>query len=460
MKRIYLYILFVVFSFTIAKAQSSLIDLTFETDFDFREKDQIHVIRVQPDGKILVGGQFLFEGTKSRIHNILRLNADGTLDAGFNAESSFFDYGVTAILIQPDGKLLVFGFKTKSNGIYSYRIVLLNKDGSLDHPFDLQPTGGLYHISAGTNGEIIAVHNPNTSFKTSFLKMLNSDITFNTSFKLASYEFNNYINSYTLRPDGKMIVGGYFKKIKFLGKEFSYNYLVQFNGDGSIDTAFVVDKRIEMPIGISRIVLQDDDKLLLHGSFYLDKGIHAKGLIRLNTDGKLDTTFNFINSFVIPNLYLQKDGKVIIGSRRINQDGSLDSTFVPGFNKEPTGAYYYDKNRILMTGPFNSFDSHLRSKIARLFIEADSSNLGLNSSGVSEINFSVSPNPSTGLFVIKSHSTIKNILVTDLVGKEVLRIEPTSKEVNIDLTGKSNGVYFIKIFSNNKSVSKKILKLE
>ncbi len=67
---------------------------------------QVISLAVQPDGKILVGGEFTTLGGQPR-HYIGRLNADGTVDSGFNPGAS--GEGVFLLALQADGKILVGG---------------------------------------------------------------------------------------------------------------------------------------------------------------------------------------------------------------------------------------------------------------------------------------------------------------------------------------------------------------
>jgi hypothetical protein len=66
---------------------------------------EVYCVAAQSDGKVLAGGSFTIIGGQSR-SGLARLNADGTLDAGFNP-------GVTGsvqrIVLQADGKILVAG---------------------------------------------------------------------------------------------------------------------------------------------------------------------------------------------------------------------------------------------------------------------------------------------------------------------------------------------------------------
>jgi uncharacterized delta-60 repeat protein len=90
-------------------------------------------VALQPDGKLLIGGQFTtYNGTpRSRM---ARLNSDGTLDVGFNVGSGA-DANVTSFALQPDQKVIAGGFFTTYNGTPSPRLVRLNPDGTRDASF-------------------------------------------------------------------------------------------------------------------------------------------------------------------------------------------------------------------------------------------------------------------------------------------------------------------------------------
>ena len=90
-------------------------DGTLDTTFNHGGFDNgVNALAVQPDGKILVGGdfaQFDPSGTPVTANRIARLNSDGTLDNSF--DHGGFDSLVTPITVQSDGKILVGGFLTQ-----------------------------------------------------------------------------------------------------------------------------------------------------------------------------------------------------------------------------------------------------------------------------------------------------------------------------------------------------------
>ena len=71
---------------------------------------------MQPDGKIVVGGNFTglggVTGTTTR-NRIGRLNVDGTVDPSFNPGTNG---PVLAVAVQPDGKILAGGNFTAVGG--------------------------------------------------------------------------------------------------------------------------------------------------------------------------------------------------------------------------------------------------------------------------------------------------------------------------------------------------------
>ena len=108
----------------------------------------VYVFKVQPDGKILVGGVFLdLNGVAAS--GIGRLNSDLTVDASFNAP----DIGgpVLAIGLQSNGKIIIGG---NINGLKR-----LFPDGQLDTSFQppvLETPPVYYDIEVLPNDQILA----------------------------------------------------------------------------------------------------------------------------------------------------------------------------------------------------------------------------------------------------------------------------------------------------------------
>ena len=102
-------------------------DGSLDTGFNPGASDQCVCVAVQADGKILVGGDFATLGGQTRNY-LARLNADGTLDTGFNPTGTASRSDQLAV--QADGKILVGGSFTSVGGQTRNHIGRLNADGS------------------------------------------------------------------------------------------------------------------------------------------------------------------------------------------------------------------------------------------------------------------------------------------------------------------------------------------
>jgi uncharacterized delta-60 repeat protein len=108
--------------------------------------------RVQPDGKILVGGSFAAFAGVTR-NNLARLSADGSLDMSFDPGANIVGT-VQAIDLQPDGKILVAGGRYLGNGGQTNSVVRLLQNGSLDPTFDVRTDDLVYDLVRLDDGRI------------------------------------------------------------------------------------------------------------------------------------------------------------------------------------------------------------------------------------------------------------------------------------------------------------------
>jgi uncharacterized delta-60 repeat protein len=333
---------------------------------------------IQTDGKIVVGGTFNdYNGTQRT--RIARLNTDGSLDTTFNPGSGF-DNPVNFIKVQTDGKIIVGGQFTSFNGTLRNRIVRLNTDGSLDTTFNigLGFDSWVQTIDIQTDGKII-VGGYFTSFNgipTNRIVRLNADGSFDTTFNSGA-GFNGGINTIDIQTDGKIIAAGGF---------FSYNgaaikSIARLNTDGSLDLTFNPGTGFDN--AVEYISIQSDGKIVVGGQFTIFNGTTANRIIRLNTNGSADATFNPGLGFdhLVNFLGIQTDGKIVAGGiftsfngttrnriARLNTDGSLDTTFNPGtgFNSMVYAVNIQSDGKIIAAGQFTNFNGNLSRYIARL----------------------------------------------------------------------------------------------
>ena len=126
------------------------------------DKAEVFALNVLPDGKILLGGNFTsFNGVAA--NRIVRLNPDGTVDAGFHPGAGP-DKDIIGSAVQPDGKIIIGGDFTHVQGTACNHIARLDADGSLDKNFNpgtgadnavwrlaLQPDGKILIVGAFKN---------------------------------------------------------------------------------------------------------------------------------------------------------------------------------------------------------------------------------------------------------------------------------------------------------------------
>lgn len=357
--------------------------------FDTTALGGVRAIAVQPDGKILVGGNFT-RPRSGAITQLFRLNVDGTLDETFApASSSFSSSGsgqINSIVIQPDGKILIAGLNigvvSGTNLVQITSLARLNADGTPDGSFVLGsvPTvvGGINHVALQADGKILVVWGDNLrGGLNGGVARLNSDgsvdSSFNSALPAALY------NSIVVQPDGKILVGGDFS-ISYVNSQtgtVSYNGVVRLNSDGSRDATFVPATVTESGSNkftrVFALARQADGKILIGGSIFTGNAAAPTGVARLNLDGTLDTTFNSgaISSgsevarvediFVLPN------GKILIGGffsgigavqknnvARLNADGSVDNSFISSADNTVYEITVQADGRVLIGGDFST----------------------------------------------------------------------------------------------------------
>ena len=311
---------------------------------------------VQPDGKVLVGGIFTTYYGLPVSNNVLRLNADGSLDTSFNPGGTGTNSGVVMLAIQPDGKVLVGGGFTSYNGNANApdNILRLNADGSLDTGFNNGAATGtnsfLQTLAVQPDGKILVggfftSYNGNANAPDNVLR-LNADGSLDTGFNPGGTGTSDFVYMVTLQPDGKILVGGIFTS--YNGNAAAPDRVLRLNADGSLDTGFNNGAATGADSDVNALAVQADGKVLVGGSLtsYNGNAAAPDNVLRLNADGSLDTGFNNggtgVDDFV-RTLAVQPDGKVLVGGffvvyngttfmrrmLRLNADGSLNNAATP-----------------------------------------------------------------------------------------------------------------------------------
>ncbi len=289
------------------------LDTTFNPTIEVVEADGL---ALQPDGKVIVVG-FVRNIAGGPVVGIARLNPDGSTDSTFVIGTGFGDYSPRSTAIQPDGKILVGGNFPSYNGVARADLVRINSDGSLD-------TG--YLAGAGPDSDVISIvvqpdgkaiiggrFNHVNGVTRHSIARLTSDGSLDATFAPASIVDEMEGDSLALQPDGKVLAGGIFY-IGSASDSTDLTPLIRLNGDGSLDGSFtsnVGHKNI-----MKAIVVQPDGKIFAGGLINRFPQDALYFLNRLNVNGSTDSAFNSgIVAFSNSGLYsmaLYPDGKLVV----------------------------------------------------------------------------------------------------------------------------------------------------
>jgi uncharacterized delta-60 repeat protein len=400
-------------------------DGTLDTVFNPHADGFVLSIAVQPDGKILVGGDFTdFAG--QRRDNIARLDPTTGLADSFDPKA---DHGVQAIAVQPDGKILLGGlFTTLSpNGgapVVRNRIARVNPDGTLDPTFNPDADDLVYAIVLQADGKILAggAFTAIGGQPRNFFARLDAITGLADSFNPDVQTIGGLVLAIAVQADGKILAGGWFTSIggqphnniarldatTGLADLFDPNadnrvLSIVVQGDGKIlvggsffhiggqsrksmarldATTGLADSfdPVTMDNDVRSIVFQSDGKILAGGAFSSARGKARNCIARFETDGRLDQTLDFTatGTYIIATV-VQRDGKILIGGAftsvlgaprnniaRLNADGTLDIAFNPNADGDVRSITLQADGRILVGGTFTNIGGQSRNRIARL----------------------------------------------------------------------------------------------
>lgn len=343
----------------------------------------VNVLAVQADDKVLVGGDFHGAGNLMS-PKIARYNADGSVDASFNAFSpGYIDGDVKAIAIQTDGKILIGGSFTYFGGVNKQGIARLNADGSRDTTFNGDANFWVNSIVVQTDGKIaiggafVAVNGELGHFG---IARLNADGTTDMSFPATGCGANCSVEKITQQQDGKFLVGGTFSQFNgFSGIE----NMTRLNADGTLDNSFNLNLGSGFDSTVEDIAIQTDGKILVAGWFASVNGASSSRIVRLNANGTIDGAFSVGAGldWTGASLAIQPNGKIIVAGYfgsyqgtvrqkiiRVNANGMLDTSFAEQQDPQMTiNAVALDSHgKVFVGGYFNKYQNAGRYSIARL----------------------------------------------------------------------------------------------
>jgi uncharacterized delta-60 repeat protein len=398
-------------------------DGSLDATFDPNASGSVYAAVVQPNGQIVIGGAFTTlqpDGAKTPTNRgrIARLNADGSLDTGFDPEANA---AVLALALQPNGQIVVGGgFTTlQPNGALTplnfSGIARLNASGTLDGSFGPDAAGSVDAIVLLSNGQILIGGNftslqPNggNNVQIDALARLNADGTLDSSYIINPLAT---VSAIALQADGKVLIGGTFTSLFPVNNatSTSANYVARINTDGSLDTSFAPSPNA----AVTAIAVQTDGSVILGGSFTaLTPANSATAslncIARVATDGSLDATLAPDTLGRVSATAVQANGQFLVGGTftsiggvtrnylaRLNANGSLDATFTPVLNGSVSALALQTDGKIIVGGSFTNVNGIARYYVARL-----------NPDGTLDGIFNPNPNSTVGVILVQSTGQI------------------------------------------------------
>ncbi|MBK9139928.1 MAG: immunoglobulin domain-containing protein [Verrucomicrobia bacterium] len=337
--------------------------------FNPQVSGRVNAIAVQPDGKVILGGNYLLISDRARSW-LGRFQPDGALDAPF---APVLNREAISVAIQPDGKILVGGPFSTVNGQPRIGLCRLNPDGSLDEAFN--PTGltEASVIALQPDGKIL-VGQPATivaGVGVSEILRLHPDGNLDATFDAVA---NGNVNSIVIQPDGRVVIGGAFTQVNGRPRQ----RLARLEADGRLDLNFT-------PAANSTVLclgIQPDGKILAGGAFTTLAGQPRTQIGRLESNGTLDPGFAPViggTNPLVRSFGLLTDGSLIVVGRfstlggqphpnigRLLADGSVDDSFTTGVTQEVTSVAVQTDGRILVGGTLLEIGGTVQQGVARL----------------------------------------------------------------------------------------------
>lgn len=320
-------------------------------------------LAIQPDGKIIVGGVKTPAGDHFAV---MRFTRSGALDTTFGTNGvaqtrvGNTSHSVTAVALQPDGKILLAGFTRFVGQNPDFALLRYTSDGVLDATFGV---GGVVLTDFGTR--------------------------------------TDQVRAMALMPDGRIVLGGQTLTDDLSIADMAF---ARYMPDGTLDSTFGTGGRAVVDVRGTR----DEARgvAVLSGGQIVASGLSKNtsgdwydvAVVKLLADGSFDSTFGqsgrFVSAFGGPGsdvgagIVVDSSGKLVvaglaggndIGALRLTTSGAVDPTFGVGGraridfasrNEDGTGVVLEPGGKVLLVGvSASAVVTDTRVGIARLLAD-------------------------------------------------------------------------------------------
>ncbi|HSC54611.1 MAG TPA: T9SS type A sorting domain-containing protein [Phnomibacter sp.] len=372
-------------------------------------------------GDIVAGGQFTsFNGTTG-IGKLARISETGVLNTTFNTNIGTGATGgdVEVVLVQPDEKIIVAGSFTTWNGAASGKIVRLNADGTLDATFNTNVGTGagstIRGLAVQSNGNILVggdftAWNGTTGLNR--LVKLSPTGVRDASFTAGA---SGPVTSVRILSNDKFAITGNFGISGTLTPNNlkTRNGISVFNADGTADEGFIVNPGTNSGAFANDVALQPDGKLVITGSFNQVNGVSRIGVARfcggLAASGAETSTITGIsayNVYALGSASCTVVGKIVPnGASPLNGANVTVQSFVDGSVQKVGSIPYLPRHYEISTTGGTGTDARVTLYFSQADFDAfnavpNGADLPFDAADVdgnkSNIRFSKYPGPSAG----------------------------------------------------------------
>jgi len=419
----------------------------------------------QPDGKYIVGGNF------TAINGVLasrlaRLEANGTVDAAFTAACQA-NGPVNSLVVQPDGRVLVGGNFTTLAGSARVYLGRLLPSGELDPTFapsssESTSTFGVSCIQLQPNGQVLVVGMFNlrgTGFsEQQIVRLTGSNGHYDPSFQYTPPTADTSPHTILLQPDGKLLVAAN-------GPSYRRAFmLVRLQPDGTVDNTFSALEST-FTSELNSLALDAAGRIYTGGMF--QNGLGNTFLRRYLPDGTVDFAFAYPRTIStvpylgpIKSLAVQPNGRVLVAQakvERVQPNGSFDTGFTPGIGGNIRRFLVQPNGAILIAG--SALSGAGATSLIGLVRLLDANVLAVGPS-VADARTTAWPVPAHETLNLRldAESRPQRVQLLDALGRAVLTLEQPTASLMLPVAGLAAGTYHVQVeYANATRVIRRVV---
>ncbi|ACB75539.1 immunoglobulin domain-containing protein [Opitutus terrae] len=277
----------------------------------------VRALALQPDGRLLVGGNF--NRVNGEPHSyITRLQSGGSIDPTFSTGVGP-NGPVNGISVQPDGQIVLGGNFSEFSGVFRSAIARISGTGALDPSF-----------TPGTSGSVntMLLDSSNRIFVGSFngLKCILPDGRSGDTGLVQPIDSGSFVSAIAQGSDRKIYVEGlidlniWADGVMDLSGEKRNLGLVRLSSDGKVDGSFarIPASRIG---GIGALCLQSDGSIIAGRAYNIGGwNTSTTGIARFSSAGSLDSSFRVLDleDPGFTSMALLQDGRILASGSRFH----------------------------------------------------------------------------------------------------------------------------------------------